>query len=295
MIANHAEPSMTEPSSVWGKADVSSGKGASDENFPVGSFLISKALRPHVHAYYAYARVIDDIADCETLTPDEKLARLNAMEDVLLGKREAIMRPDSMSAAVLRASLTRTGVPFETATDLIIAFRDDSRGVEYKTWDDLLHYCKYSANPVGRFLIHLHRESANAFAASDALCTSLQILNHLQDCQKDLQRLNRCYMPSDMMALAGVTQDDLLAGRTSPRLRRVFNTLLDGVDDLNTQASALPTHIQDRRFRMECAAIVDLAKRLTLRLRREDPLAGRVALKRADALHAAGAALRAWS
>ncbi|MCI1438051.1 MAG: squalene synthase HpnC [Acetobacter indonesiensis] len=286
---------MTEPSSVWGKADVSSGKGASDENFPVGSFLISKALRPHVHAYYAYARVIDDIADCETLTPDEKLARLNAMEDVLLGKREAIMRPDSMSAAVLRASLTRTGVPFETATDLIIAFRDDSRGVEYKTWDDLLHYCKYSANPVGRFLIHLHRESANAFAASDALCTSLQILNHLQDCQKDLQRLNRCYMPSDMMALAGVTQDDLLAGRTSPRLRRVFNTLLDGVDDLNTQASALPTHIQDRRFRMECAAIVDLAKRLTLRLRREDPLAGRVALKRADALHAAGAALRAWS
>lgn len=286
---------MTEPSSVWGKTDVSSGKGASDENFPVGSFLISKALRPHVHAYYAYARVIDDIADCETLTPDEKLARLNAMEDVLLGKREAIMRPDSMSAAVLRASLTRTGVPFETATDLIIAFRDDSRGVEYKTWDDLLHYCKYSANPVGRFLIHLHRESANAFAASDALCTSLQILNHLQDCQKDLQRLKRCYMPSDMMALAGVTQDDLLAGRTSPRLRRVFNTLLDGVDDLNSQASALPTHIQDRRFRMECAAIVDLAKRLTLRLRREDPLAGRVALKRADALHAAGAALRAWS
>ncbi|MCG0995266.1 squalene synthase HpnC [Acetobacter indonesiensis] len=286
---------MTEPSSVWGKADVSSGKGASDENFPVGSFLISKVLRPHVHAYYAYARVIDDIADCETLTPDEKLARLNAMEEVLLGKREAIMRPDSMSAAVLRASLTRTGVPFETATDLIIAFRDDSRGVEYKTWDDLLHYCKYSANPVGRFLIHLHRESANAFAASDALCTSLQILNHLQDCQKDLQRLNRCYMPSDMMALAGVTQDDLLAGRTSPRLRRVFNILLDGVDDLNTQASALPTHIQDRRFRMECAAIVELAKRLTLRLRREDPLAGRVALKRADALHAAGAALRAWS
>ncbi|OUI94977.1 hypothetical protein HK13_03565 [Acetobacter indonesiensis] len=286
---------MTEPSSVWGKADVSSGKGASDENFPVGSFLISKALRPHVHAYYAYARVIDDIADCETLTPDEKLTRLNAMEDVLLGKREAIMRPDSMSAAVLRASLTRTGVPFETATDLIIAFRDDSRGVEYKTWDDLLHYCKYSANPVGRFLIHLHRESANAFTASDALCTSLQILNHLQDCQKDLQRLNRCYMPSDMMALAGVTQDDLLAGRTSPRLRRVFNTLLDGVDDLNTQASALPTHIQDRRFRMECAAIVELAKRLTMRLRREDPLAGRVALKRADALHAAGAALRAWS
>lgn len=295
MIANRAEPSMTETSSVWGTADVSSGKGASDENFPVGSLLISKALRPHVHAYYAYARVIDDIADCETLTPEEKLARLNAMEDVLMGKREAITRQDSMSAAVLRASLTRTGVPFETATDLIIAFRDDSRGVEYKTWDDLLRYCKYSANPVGRFLIQLHRESLNAFPASDALCTSLQILNHLQDCQGDLIRLKRCYLPSDMLALAGASQEDILAGRTSPRLRRVFNTLLDGVDDLNRQASTLPSHIKDRRFRMECAAIVELAKRLTLRLRREDPLAGRVALKRTDAMHAALAALRGWS
>lgn len=286
---------MTETSSsVWGKADVSSGKGASDENFPVGSFLLSKALRPHVHAYYAYARVIDDIADCETLSPEDKITRLNAMEDVLLGKRDPIMRPDAMSAATLRTSLISTGVPFETATDLLIAFRDDSHGVEYKTWDDLLRYCKYSANPVGRFLIDLHKESPESYPASDALCTSLQILNHLQDCQKDLLRLKRCYMPSDLLRLAGADVSDLEAGRTSPRLRRVFNTLLDGVDVLNRQAASLPGYMKDRRFRMECAAIVALAQRLTLRLRRQDPLASRVALTKPDVLHAGLAALRVW-
>ncbi|MCX2561765.1 squalene synthase HpnC [Acetobacter farinalis] len=286
---------MTDPASVWGRADVSSGKGASDENFPVGSLLLSKALRPHVHAYYDYARVIDDIADCETLGADEKIARLDAMEDVLLGKRDPIPRADAMSAARLRASLLQTGVPFETATDLLIAFRDDSRGTPCTSWDDLVHYCRYSANPVGRFLLHLHGEVPHTFAAADALCTSLQILNHLQDCQGDLKRLHRCYMPSDLMAQAGATQDDLLAGRASSALRRVFNTLLDGVDSLNREATVLPGLVRDRRFRMECAAIVSLAHRLTRRLRREDPLAGRVSLKRTDLMHAAGAALRAWS
>lgn len=286
---------MTDTASVWGRDDVSSGKGASDENFPVGSLLLSKALRPHVHAYYDYARVIDDIADCESLSADEKIGRLNAMEEVLLGTRDPIPRADAMSAARLRVSLLKTGVPFETATDLLIAFRDDSRGTPCTSWTDLLHYCRYSANPVGRFLLHLHGEVPQTFAASDALCTSLQILNHLQDCQKDLQRLHRCYMPEDLMAQAGATQDDLLAGRASPNVRRVFNTLLDGVDALNREAATLPGLVRDRRFRMECAAIVSLAHRLTRRLRREDPLAGRVALKRPDLMYAAGAALRAWS
>lgn len=86
---------MTDDTDVWGTTDVSSGKGASDENFPVGSLLISRALRPHVHAYYAYARVIDDIADSETLAPQDKVARLNAMEEVLHGQRSAINRPDA--------------------------------------------------------------------------------------------------------------------------------------------------------------------------------------------------------
>ena len=285
---------MTEEdtTNVWGSKDVSSGKRASDENFPVGSLLISKTLRPHIHAYYTYARVIDDIADCDILTPQEKIARLDAMEQVLRGTRQAIDRPDAQSAARLRNSLLQTGVPFETATDLLIAFRDDVRGKEYRCWDDLLHYCQFSANPVGRYLISLHRENESAFIASDALCTSLQILNHMQDCAADLTRLKRCYIPSDMMQQAGTTQEELRLSHISPAMRRVFHVMLDLVDVLNQKASALMSHIQDRRFRMECAAIVCLAQRLALRLRQEDPLAQRVKLHKIDVAHAAAAALR---
>lgn len=86
---------MTDDTRIWGQADVSSGKGASDENFPVGSLLLSRKLRPHVHAYYDYARVIDDIADCESLPPQDKITRLDAMEEVLLGQRSAINRADA--------------------------------------------------------------------------------------------------------------------------------------------------------------------------------------------------------
>ena len=285
---------MTEEdtTNVWGTADVSSGKTASDENFPVGSVLISKALRPHIHAYYTYARVIDDIADCSTLTPHEKIMRLDAMEQVLHGTRQPIDRRDAQSALKLRNSLLQTGVPFETATDLLIAFRNDARGKKYHSWDDLIQYCRFSANPVGRYLISLHGESESAFWASDALCTSLQILNHMQDCASDLTRLKRCYIPSEMMQHTGTTEDELRLPCTSPAMRNVFDAMLDHVDILNKEASSLTSYIQDRRFRMECAAIVCLAQRLTLRLRKEDPLAQRVKLHKTDATYAAAAALR---
>src|SRR3954452_23132990 len=99
-----------------------SGKDRSDENFPVGSVLISRSLRPHVHAYYAFARNADDIADSPELAPDDKIARLDVMEDVLLGRREE----GSPSALRLRGSLAQTKVPAAHATDLLIAFRQDA-------------------------------------------------------------------------------------------------------------------------------------------------------------------------
>ncbi|NVN13791.1 squalene/phytoene synthase family protein, partial [Nguyenibacter vanlangensis] len=87
-----------EDASVWGTEDVSSGKGAGDENFPVGSLLISRRLRPHVHAYYDFARVIDDIVDTDRLSAEAKIARLDAMEDVVLGRRQAPLRRDAQTA-----------------------------------------------------------------------------------------------------------------------------------------------------------------------------------------------------
>lgn len=282
MTASKQSKSHLYDSALWGEVDVSSGKAAKDENFPVGSLLISRQLRPHVQAYYDFARVIDDIADSETLSSEEKINRLNAMEAVLCQDVPAPDRSDVWTARYLHNSFIETGVPFDTATDLLIAFRQDAVKTRYKTMDELTHYCCYSANPVGRFLLHLHKEGTETLPASDALCTSLQILNHLQDCKIDLIKLDRCYIPLDLMQTYKVAVEDLRANKMSFALRKVFNVLLDHVDALNREAEFLPRLTHDRRLRLEAAVIVYLAKFLAQRLRVEDPLAGRVKLSKKD-------------
>lgn len=265
-----------------------SGKDRGDENFPVGSALIAARLRPHVHAYYAFARNADDIADSDVLEAEDKVARLDVMEDVLLGRRQE----GAPSAARLRASLAQTGVSALHATELLIAFRQDATKLRYATWDELADYCRYSAAPVGRYMLELHGESRDTWAPSDALCTALQVLNHLQDGAKDLQELNRCYVPADMMSATGSGVDDLHKHALTPGMRRVLDQLLDRCDALNAEAGLLPRRTRDRRLRLETAVILGLAKRLAARLRREDPLAARVKLRKGDAVLAMLAAMR---
>lgn len=269
---------------IWGDMDMSSGKAAKDENFPVASALISRRLRPHVKAYYDFARVIDDIADSEQLTAEEKIQRLNGMEGVLCKDTPAPDRGDVLSARYLRNSFIETGVSFDTATDLLIAFRQDAVKNRYETVDELMNYCRYSANPVGRFLLQLHKEGSETHDSSDALCTSLQILNHLQDCKTDLLKLDRCYIPLNLMKYEGVEVNDLLAPQMSGDLRKVFDILLDYVEALNREADHLPRLTVNRRLRLESAVIVNLAHALTKRLRNEDPLATRVKLTSQDAM-----------
>lgn len=256
-----------------------SGKDRGDENFPVGSLLIRAPLRPHVHAFYAFARNADDIADSATLEEADKVARLDVMEDVLLGRRDE----GSPSALALRASLVETGVTPQHACDLLVAFRQDASKHRYASWGELYEYCRYSAMPVGRHVLDLHGEGQVTYPPSDALCTSLQVLNHLQDASKDLAALDRCYLPADLLERYGTTVADLRGACESPGLRRVFDALLGEVETLNDAAEDLPRRTRDRRLRLETAVIVGLARQLTRRLRAQDPVAGRVALTKADA------------
>ena len=264
-----------------------SGKDRGDENFPVGSALIAARLRPHVHAFYAFARNADDIADSPSLTPADKVARLDTMEAVLLGERAGA----SPSAAALRASLRATGVTGQHSRDLLTAFRLDATKTRYADWDELLDYCRYSAMPVGRHVLDLHGEGRDTWASSDALCAALQVLNHLQDCQKDLLALDRCYLPADLLARHGAAVEDLRRPAATPGLRRVLDALLDRCDALNATARDLPRRTRDRRLRMETAVIVGLARQLARRLRHGDPIATRVKLTRGDAVRSVVAAL----
>jgi len=275
-------------SAVAGNVEAWSGKDRGDENFPVGSLLIARKLRKHVHAFYAFARNADDIADSAALAPEEKIARLDAMEDALLGRRAS----GSPSAAQLRESLAESGVTPQHACDLLVAFRQDATKRRYATWDELLDYCRNSAMPVGRHVLDLHGESRDTWEPSDALCSALQVENHLQDCAKDFSGLDRSYLPTDLLALSGARVEDVQAPAASPGLRRVMDALLDRCDELNRIAADLPRRTRDRRLRLETAVIAGLSRRLARRLRHGDPLAARVKLQKSDAAGAILGALR---
>lgn len=263
---------MIDDVEIW------SGKGRADENFPVGSMLVAKRLRPHVHAFYAFARVADDIADSPELEAEDKLARLDRMEAVLLGRAGT----GSGTALGLRASLAETGVTDRHARDLLAAFRQDATKRRYASWGELLDYCRMSAMPVGRHVLDLHGEKRDTWAASDPLCAALQVLNHLQDCTGDLRSLDRCYLPTDLLDEVGATPMSVTDTHASPGLRRVLDRLLDQTDTLVMKGAGLPATVRDRRLRLETAVIAGLCRRLARRLRDGDPVAMRVKLTRAD-------------
>lgn len=270
-----------------------SGKDVAYENFPVGSWLLPARLRPHVAVFYAFARAIDDIADDPQLPPEEKIARLSRFEAALLGREK---RDGFSKAHAMRQTLAASGISVRHCLDLISAFKQDATQVRYRRWEDLIDYCNRSAAPVGRFLLDLHGGGRNGYTAADALCNALQVINHLQDCQEDYRLLNRVYLPCDWLAEAGAAVEDLDRPHTTPALRHVIDRMLDATDSLLAIAQRLPAELKSRRLGMESSAILAIARLLVQRLRAGDPLAGRVALSKAEyawcCVRGAGAALR---
>jgi hydroxysqualene synthase len=256
------------------------------ENFPVASRLIAPRLRPHVLAFYKFARLADDIADDPYVDPDAKMAYLSALERTLLSgrSRQPILAP----AAALHRSLIETGVSDRHPRLLLQAFRRDAQGARCKTWNDLTAYCRLSAAPVGRYLLELHGENEGVCGdASDALCAALQVLNHVQDCRDDWRALGRCYIPTIWFDDAGLSLERLVETSCDARLRDVFDRTLDQTDRLLEKAAALPFLLADRRLGLEAAAIHALAVALAAKLRRRDPMAGRVRLNAAERVAAA--------
>ena len=268
-----------------------SGKGSGDENFPVGSLLLPKRLRPRVALFYAYARAIDDIADNPALSADDKVARLDGFDRALTGETD----DPAFEKAIRVREAMGDGNIIRHCRDLIVAFKQDATKLRYDDWDDLMDYCLHSAAPVGRFLLDLHDGPQSAYPAADALCNALQVINHLQDCGEDRHTLDRIYLPQDWMAEFGASTEDLDSNALNPGLRRVIDKCLDRTEALLAQSRALPRQLASRRLAMETAAIQRLAARLCRRLRREDPLAGRVEMGKPAFLWFAGlGVLRYW-
>jgi squalene synthase HpnC len=205
------------------------GKVTHYENFPVASWLCPAQFRPAIAAIYHFARTADDLADEGEAGPAQRLADLAALRSDL--DAAALGQSGSGRWAPVFEALTpvlqQWQLPLPLLTDLLSAFEQDIVKTRYADQAELLDYCRRSANPVGRLLLHLYGvKGETALWQSDCICTALQLINFWQDLSVDIPR-GRIYLPADMQARHGVSQADLLARALLPSTRTL---VADGVD-----------------------------------------------------------------
>jgi squalene synthase HpnC len=241
------------------------------ENFPVASRLIAERHRAVILAFYRFVRAADDIADHSSLAPEEKLARLDAMAASLNGERD-----DVATGIALRDALAARQLTPRHALDLLAAFRLDVTKKRYADWSDLMAYCALSAMPVGRFVLDVHGEAAELWPASDAICASLQVINHLQDSGEDYADLDRVYLPEETLRRHGASVADLGAKQASPGLRAAIVELARRSAALLDEGASLAGGVRDFRLACEIGAIVRLARANCRRLESRDPLSEKV-------------------
>lgn len=269
---------------MTGAADFASGKGHRDENFPVASRLVRRELRAPILAFYRFARAADDVADHAQAAPAEKLEQLARMEAGLRGQAGTNPEGEALHAVLQARDLTD-----RHALDLLEAFRRDVTKRRYADWAELMDYCRYSAAPVGRFVLDVHGEPSAIWPANDALCTALQVINHMQDCAKDYRTLDRVYLPLDVLAGHGTGVESLAAAQASPALLQAIEGLARRTNTLLERSRPFAGEIADRRLALEIGVIQVLAESLANRLTRRDPLSERV---HHNAVEAIGLALR---
>jgi squalene synthase HpnC len=248
-------------------ARLQSGKGHHDENFPVASFLIAPRHRAPVLAFYKFVRAADDVSDNASASPEEKLALLEEMRRSLVGECDAISE-----GVALRTVLWERKLSPVHALDLLEAFRRDCTKLRYRDWDDLIDYCRYSAMPVGRFVLDVHGESRELWPANDALCAALQVINHLQDCAKDYRELNRVYIPEPMLQAARVGVEALAQDKANPALAGVISALARKNAELLERSRPFSRGIKDGRLALEVDLIQTIADDLNRLLMNRDPL-----------------------
>jgi squalene synthase HpnC len=229
--------------------------------------LIAPQHRAPVLAFYKFVRAADDVSDNPSAAPQEKLDLLEQMRQSLVGESDAV--PEGVA---LRAILAERRLSPVHALDLLEAFRRDCTKLRYRGWDDLIDYCRYSAMPVGRFVLDVHGEDTRLWPANDALCAALQVINHLQDCAKDYRELNRVYIPEPMLAAAGIGVEALAQDKANPALAGVISALARKNAELLDISRPFARGIQDGRLALEVDLIQTIAEDLTRLLMNRDPL-----------------------
>lgn len=192
------------------------------ENFPVASRLLPARMRPHVAAIYAFARHADDMADEGERPATDRLADLEMWGrrlDRAVRDGQIDPGPHSEVFVAIRHSVAECGLPLNLLHDLLSAFRQDVIVTRYATWEELLDYCRRSANPIGRLVLRVAGyDRTDLDSASDAVCTALQLTNFWQDVEID-RRKGRLYVPAAIWQPAGAREEDLDGRRVTPAWR----------------------------------------------------------------------------
>lgn len=264
------------------------------ENFPVASRAVPKELRRHITAIYAFARTADDFADEGDRPMPERLAALDEWEEQL--ERAHAGNGEGPVFTALAETIRTTGIPVSLLHDLLTAFRQDARNEGFEMERDLLEYCRYSANPIGRLMLHLSGHAdPDRLELSDRICTGLQLANFWQDVSIDLER-GRINIPREAMRRFAYTEKELLDRVDNDNFRRLMSYLTDMAEDSIGAGSLLPCSLPPLRLRIEISLTVLGGLRILEKIReiRYGVLGRRPKLGKGDLLRIAGRMVLAW-
>ncbi len=234
------------------------------ENFPVASILLPRRLRRPVEIIYHFARQADDFADEGDIPNAERLAKLNTFRAELnrIGAGEAPQTPLFLDVADI---VQQYRLPLHLFHDLLDAFTQDVTKKRYANFEEVLDYCRRSANPVGRLLLHLYEEaSPQNLAYSDSICTALQIINFWQDVKKDYA-IGRIYLPQDEMARFGVSEQHIAQGRPDEAWRNLMRFQVERAFDMMAKGAPLGS-ILTGRIGLEMRMIIAGGNRILKKL-----------------------------
>jgi len=235
------------------------------ENFPVASRFLPKRLRQPISVIYAFARYADDLAD-EGDLPDSE--RLNALEQYQQDFEHALTENHSPNPVLyaLTDVIKQHQLPKQLFLDLLIAFKMDTTTKRYPDFDSVLNYCRYSANPVGRLLLHLHHQDSNEnLLLSDAICTALQLINFYQDIYQDAIENNRIYIPTDELNKFSVKEDQFKNKTNDPAIQQLMHNQIKRAELLMRNGAPLGNRLSGL-FGLEIRMVVQGGLSITKKL-----------------------------
>lgn len=251
------------------------------ENFPVASWFLPEKLRLPISVIYAFARHADDLADEGELDDNQ---RLEALQKYQQNFEMALSESYSIDPVLFALTdvIKQHQLPVKLFFDLLTAFKMDTQTKRYKNFDEILNYCHYSANPVGRLLLHLHKQDTpENLTSSDAVCTALQLINFYQDIQQDYNENNRIYIPMDELEEFQVTEDHFKSSINDQAIKNLMLQQIKRATKLMHSGAQLGKQLSGL-FGLEIRMICQGGLRISSKLQQIDNVFDRPRLTRQD-------------